>query len=265
MEYNLVLNNFINYLKSINYNLSYANYVKIFLDYLKQNNILITDVNQEIIIQFFNTNNYKPETKNLFIKSLRKFYDYLQIDNPFKNFKYIKVERKYPKYITKKEFDILYNYVRQYDVKFSLILRFMFYSGLRIGELINLKREDFNFEKNIITINQTKTKQSRIIVIPERIKNEIVSFFSRETEILNAFNISKNEFIYKLKKYSKITLNKQINPHQIRHSFARYLLDKGVSLNIVSKLLGHKNLTTTAIYLEPDEELIREIYKQKIG
>jgi len=265
MDYNIVLQNFINYLKSINYNLSYANYVKLFLNYLQENNIQINNVNQDIIINFFNATNYKPETKNLFIKSMRKFYDYLGIENPFKTFKYIRVEKKYPKFITKKEFDILYNYVRSIDLKFSIILKFAFYSGLRISEIINLQRDNFNFEKNTITIYHTKTKHSRIIVIPEKVKTEILDFFNKEVEIINAFNITKNEFIYKLKKYSKTALNKQINPHQLRHSFARYLLDKGVSLNIVSKLLGHKNLLTTSIYLEPDEELIRDVYKQKIG
>lgn len=57
-----------------------------------------------------------------------------------------------------------------------------------------------------------------------------------------------------LRKISKKVLNKDVNPHLLRHSYASYLDSKGVRPSIIQRLLGHKSLATTSGYLHPSEE-----------
>ena len=60
-------------------------------------------------------------------------------------------------------------------------------------------------------------------------------------------------------------LGKNVYCHLFRHGFARNLIKKGVDLNTVSKFLGHSSVLTTAIYVDSDDEMKKEIYKKMIG
>ena len=267
-----MLNKYKEFLIARGLSLNYYNIIKIFLSYLEIKKIEPENITQEIITDFFNSNSYSISSKNQFIKAGRNFYIFLESNNKeWNKFKLMKTERKIPDYLTEEEiekaisFIITYHSKRMTPIKIRALIHFLFYSGVRKAEILNLKRDNFNFDDNVAKV-YGKGKKERIICFPKKVAKEIQDYFASEPEIKdNAFNISLGILNYLPKLISK-HLNKKVYPHLFRHSFARNLIyNKGVDINTVSKLLGHSSLTTTMIYINPDEKTIRNNYKKLVG
>lgn len=267
-----ILNKYKEYLLARKQSLNYHNIIRIFLTYLKEKNIEISAITQETITEFFNLHSeYSSNTRNQYIKAGRNFYDYLKIDpNEWKKIKLIKVERKIPNYLTEQELGEIKKYLitnfskKMTPDKIRAIIDFMYYSGCRKTELLTLKRVNFNLEEHIAKLYGKGSKE-RIVCYPDKVKQEIEAYFKIENEENNAFNITIGKLHYIMALLEKY-LGKKVYSHLFRHSFARNLIyNKGVDINTVSKLLGHSSLTTTMIYVNPDEKTIKENYKKLVG
>jgi site-specific recombinase XerD len=267
-----ILNKYKEFLIARSLSLNYHNIMRIFLFYLKDKKIEPENITQKTITDFFNSNSsYSISTKNQFIKAGRNFYSFIGIENnEWTKIKLMKTERKIPDYLTEEEieraisFIITYHSKRMTPIKIRALLHFLFYSGVRKNEILILKRNDFNFEDNTAKV-YGKGKKQRIICFPKNISKEIQDYFSSEPEINNCFNVSLGILNYLPKLISK-HLNKKVYPHLFRHSFARNLIyNKGVDINTVSKLLGHSSISTTLIYINPDEKAIKDNYKKLVG
>jgi integrase len=132
-------------------------------------------------------------------------------------------------------------------------------AGLRRNEILTLTWQDVNFENNLIRLNaeKTKTYQARSVPMTRRVY-EILTDWRKKTDGNNVFKIK--DF-----KRSWNTLKKSINRndlhfHDLRHCFATRLHRAGVPIATISKLLGHANITTTQIYINPcHDELFEAI------
>jgi len=254
-----------------NLSTNYFNVIRILLSFLQTKSIEFNAITQDIITEFFNTNNYSSNTKNQFIKGGRNYGDYLQIpkeQNQFYQIKLMKTERKIPDYLTEKDLGEAKKYLITYESKrisipkINALLDFLFYSGIRKAELLNLKRTDFNFEENSVKVFGKGDKE-RITYYPEKIKKEIQDYFASEPEQINAFNITLGKINYMAIQIGKY-LGKRIYTHLFRHSGAREMQRKGIPLAILSKILGHGSIATTMIYCDENEEGRRNIYKERM-
>jgi len=140
------------------------------------------------------------------------------------------------------------------NLKHKLIIQLIYSAGLRVSELINLKPQDIDTERNVIYIRQGKGAKDRISLFPESIKSEFLKYLLEYNPKEYLFESNRNKK-YSSKGIEKIisktslkTLNKRIKPHILRHSFATHLLEQGIDLRKIQKLLGHKNLRTTQVY-----------------
>jgi len=136
----------------------------------------------------------------------------------------------------------------------KLIIQLLYSGGLRVSELINLKPENIDIERKVITIKQGKRAKDRITLFPESIKENLLKHLLENNPKNYLFESNRK------KKYSKRTIEeivsknsikaigKKIKPHTLRHSFATHLLETGTDIRYIQKLLGHKNLRTTQIY-----------------
>lgn len=260
------------YLTARGISLNYYNIMKIFLDYVEKHNSDLHNINQEFITNFFNENpDYSRNTRNQFIKAGRHFYKFLGIeDSEWHKIKLLKIGSKIPDSLTEEEIEkaiaflITYHSRRMTPIKIRALIHFLFYSGLRKAELLHLKREHFNFEDNIVKV-YGKGDKERITCFPKKVAKEIQEYFNSEAEEKNAFNVTLGILNYLPRLIGK-HLNKKVYMHLFRHSFARNLINnKGVDLNTISKLLGHSNIATTLIYVNPDEKTIRNTYKKLVG
>jgi len=165
-------------------------------------------------------------------------------------------------FITEKELEeILNDFPRIFSDSFhaEIILKVLFYVGLRRGELINLKRIDINLEKFRITLRDTKSKRDAVISFPPSLRPSIIAYFSKEREITNAFNVSVgqiNNIFNKINEQLKPRI--KLHPHCMRHSWAKYALKKTGDIAGVQKQLRHSNINTTMIYAERTQEMQEE-------
>lgn len=210
---------------------------------------------------------YKKETINCFLKSIKAFLKYsnIKIDVP----SMFKPEEKLPDAISeqyfKNEIDPVVPLVfTERRLKIKTILWFMFYTGLRINEVVSLTRDNFDLKERTVKIYQKKTKNERIAFYTKEVQGLLELYFSYEEEKTNAFNITKYDIEYIFKRLKPNFPDIKLRPHLFRHSFATMLLKKGVDISIVQKLMGHKNITSTLRYLQTNTELLKEIYDKKV-
>ena len=209
---------------------------------------------------------YSVEYVNLNIKAINAYLRFkgLDIDLP----KLGQPIRKLPDSITEEYFenelipmieDIFSN-----SLKVKAILYFMFYTGVRQSEMFPIQRKDIDLKACVAKVYEKKTKKERLAVFPSRITSLLQDYFDFCPETKNAFNIGKHSIAYIFRALKPFFPKIRLHPHLFRNSFATHLLRKGVDVAIVSKLLGHSNISTTERYLRLDISLIKEVYNSKI-
>jgi site-specific recombinase XerD len=180
--------------------------------------------------------------------------------NPFTKIKFPKLSKSFPAFISEDELLIIltntpYQYLKD-------IFTVGFYTGLRLGELINMQWSWIDFFQNQITVKcsedfLTKSKKERIVPMSGKVKSVLINRFNVSVHQPNEVVFYRihgrklhQETISKQFKQAvrKSNLNEKIHFHSLRHSFASVLAQKGVSLYIIKELLGHEDLATTQIY-----------------
>jgi len=153
------------------------------------------------------------------------------------------------------------------------ILETLYSSGLRVGELVGLNREDIDFIGGVLKV-YGKGKKERLVPIGDKALKAIRDYLGKldMTDIKEKravfLNKSKRRMTDRavrrvVEKYiKKISLSEKISPHSLRHSFATHLLDRGADLRSVQELLGHANLSTTQIYTHVSTERLKSIYEK---
>ncbi len=195
-------------------------------------------------------------------------WNYISV-NPFTKIKFPKLSKSFPAFISEDELLIIltntpYQYLKD-------IFTVGFYTGLRLGELINMQWNWIDFFQNQITVKcsnefLTKSKKERIVPMSEKVKSVLINRFNIATH-------QPNEVVFyriKVRKLHQETISKQfkqavresflndkIHFHSLRHSFASLLAQKGVSLYIIKELLGHEDLATTQIYSHLQQQNLR--------
>ncbi len=140
-----------------------------------------------------------------------------------------------------------------FNLKHRMLLAFLYYTGMRLDEIRNLRWEDIDFERRTIHLKTTKGSRDRILFLHPELekmisllgaKKEGLVFSPKEDKRYNARSI---EQVVK-KAALSAGISKRVTPHTLRHSFATHLLESGADLRVIQSLLGHKNLATTQIY-----------------
>lgn len=151
------------------------------------------------------------------------------------------------------------------NVKHKLIIKLLYGCGLRVSELVNLKRENINFDEGLIHIEFAKGKKDRFVKIPESIRDDLQKYLdlTQTNLVFESARGSKltTATIQKIIKNSakKSAIKKEVYPHLLRHSFATHLLEQGTDLRLIQKLLGHSNIKTTQIYTQISQASIKNI------
>lgn len=154
------------------------------------------------------------------------------------------------------------------------MLEMMYASGVRVSELLNLEKNQIDFENNIIKVFGKGSKERKVPF--GDIAKEYVIKYIKEVRNLSKYRDSKYLFLNKfgkpisrvyffdiVKKYALAAgINKRISPHTLRHSFATHLLENNASLRTVQEMLGHTNIATTQIYTHVSSKRIVSVYDQ---
>ena len=157
-------------------------------------------------------------------------------------------------------------------IRDKAMLETMYSSGLRVSELLNLKKGQVNLSKGVITVFGKGAKERKVPLSDYAI--EYIKKYNTEVRnksehkgseylFLNRSGepISRVYFFKQVRKYSELAgIETIVSPHTLRHSFATHLLNHGAQLRIVQGMLGHTNIATTQIYTHVSIEKLTEDY-----
>jgi len=246
---------------------------KTIYDYIDRMKIILNSVSE---LTETNINNYILNLKensslsiasiNTFLIALKSYLSFLKLD--IKLPRTFKLKKTLPHYITLEQFEdevipvIELSFAN--SLKLKALLYFWYFTGLRISEIVSLKRENFNFEKREVKVEIKKTQEERIVCFTEKASIYVQQYFSSELETLNAFNISANRIRYILKNINPYIKGVHLHPHILRNSFATHLLINGMDLKSVQDLLGHASIQSTVRYTRLTNKDIKEKYDKFI-
>ena len=142
-------------------------------------------------------------------------------------------------------------------LKHRIILTLIYSAGLRRQEAINLKIADIDFERKAILIRQSKYLKDRMVPLSDLIARGLRKYLEAEKPNIYLFNGREPDGRYSPEAIGwimhdalkKAGINKTVNLHSLRHSYATHLIEEGVNIVTVKELLGHADVNTTMIYL----------------
>ena len=280
---------FCKYRKELNRNTLKAYRIDLeqYLSFIKKDFLLKTRI-EEYITELHKK--YKQKTVKRKIASIKAFYRYLEEEerlegsNPFTKIRVkFKETESLPRIIPRNDIERLLNYM--YDVmkqsgqeatiyRDLSVIEMFFATGARVYEISNLKIQDIDLDNGIIKLFGKGSKERYVqIGSPEVL--EVVKEYYR----LNQQKIDKSGFFFvnrqgkrfseqsirrMIRKYScQAGISIHITPHMFRHSVATYLLEEGVDIMYIQKILGHSSIKTTQIYLHIASKKQMEILKER--
>ena len=271
---------------SENTEIAYQRDLKKFMSFLEKRritdvkNVTVTNVNSYMLSLEKKGRAASSISRN--IASIRMFYDFLVKqgkvkENPAEHVKGPKVKRKFPEILTLEETDLLLsqpNKDNAKEIRDKAMLELLYATGIRVSELIALKRSDVNLKLSYITCRDQEKERivpfglkakAALVSYIENARNEIIK--DRKIDILFTNctgNPMSRQGFWKIMKYygKKAGIKKEITPHTLRHSFASHLVGNGADLHIVQEMLGHADISTTYRYVEMKNMQIREAYKK---
>ncbi len=226
-----------------------------FLNWSKKELRYVSKKDVRLFLEYLSEKNLAGNTMNTYHMAIRFLFENVLEKRMWIDIKYSKIPRKLPEVLSKKEIKKLIDSIKNF--KHQLMVCFMYSSGLRVSELINMKFKDLNLEKNFGFVRNGKGGKDRLITLPNNLIPALKKLISNE-------NLSEDNYVFQSnrgKKYSVRTIQKivdksaklcgikrKIHPHTLRHSFATHLVENGYDITNVQALLGHKSPETTLIY-----------------
>ena len=289
MEREKIINEYLEYLKyQKNYSdytvLNYKNDILEFFDYLSRESLNYKTIEYSDIrfyLMYLKEEKHDDNSSvSRKLSSLRGLYKYLANEkivksNVFSLVNAPKKSKKLPRYFEYNELEELFlvpdtnTSLGQRDL---LLLEMLYATGVRVGELVNIKVKDIDLgRRNIIILG--KGNKERFVTYGEYCEDILKRYLNDGYILLNknnldylflnnnGGNLTERGVRYILDELIKKTsINKKISPHMIRHSFATHLLNEGCDLLTVQKLLGHESIKATQVYTQVTTDRLREVY-----
>lgn len=217
------------------------------------------------------------------IASLKAYYKFLiKInvieENPLQNHKALKTPKKVETPFSENEMENVLELIPFADnfegSRDKLMIEFLYTTGMRRSELINLKTTDIDFNTQTVRVLGKRNKE-RIIPLLDSLVRSIDSYMAYRKQVES---VKSDSFLFLLKNGNKIyemlvyrTINNYFSkassklkksPHILRHTFATHLLAQGADLNSVKELLGHSSLASTQVYTHNSIVELKKAYQK---
>jgi site-specific recombinase XerD len=191
---------------------------------------------------------------NLALSAVRFFYTNVLKKDFARNLYRPRQDKRLPGVLSRTEIQQLLD--TEQNPKHRLLLMLAYSSGLRVSELVALKREHVDFNRRTLLIYGAKGRRDRLTLLAER----AAAFLKEYCELYGItgwifpgqkgghIQIRTAQSVFD-KAAAKALVNKQVSIHSLRHTFATHLLENGTDIKYIQTLLGHRNLRTTERYI----------------
>ena len=167
----------------------------------------------------------------------------------------IKKEEKLPVVMSKEECKLLFAAPRL--LKHRYLLAFAYSAGLRMNELRMLKISDVDLDRKQVHVRMGKGKKDRYVVLSDNIAGRFNHYLSEVKPQTYLFEgqtpgepMGERSIQYVINEaLQKTEIKKEVSMHTLRHSFATHLLEDGLDIHSIQRLLGHSDMRTTMVYL----------------
>jgi len=193
--------------------------------------------------------------------AIKPFLKWLKIEFKLK----LKEEKRLPRYHARSELDRLIQAIGNRTDSWAknaerdiLIVKVLAYTGIRRSELLFLKCQDI--AKGFLFVRHGKGQKDRVIPLVKSLRGEIDNYISKHdlAPADRLFPIGPSRLDKMVRESAAKAGLTGITPHQFRHAFATWLVERGAEVRKVQELLGHEDISTTAIYLDVIPRHLRE-------
>jgi site-specific recombinase XerD len=230
---------------------------------------------------------HKPATLNLARGALATFFKWaiaekLSAENPVRTVKKVAAVKSAPKALNEKLMDRLIAATMETPrVRDAAIVLTLLMTGLRESELCNLLVQDVDFTRNMLTVYAGKGGKYREVPLLPQVRKIIHKYINTERSKIEAQYkrpikrpylfigqrgpINRSTVFRVVKTIGLEAGIKNCHPHQLRHTYATFILNTTGDLGAVQTLLGHSSIATTQIYTRPTQELLIERVQTALG
>ena len=262
--------------KSVNTVTTYQREMKKFQDWLYKYPTYLDNISQKDVqsyLSFLEQQGKSPITIDKILGSIRTFAKFLKRPEIILDIKVVPIEKKGElEILTPYEYDQLLQEVKKDGHERNIaIVYLLLHTGIRVSELCSLNKSNIDIRKKQLVVRNGLTGEERYIPLSEEAKTHLLkycdSFNSDDALFISKSNerLTERSIQYMLKKYN-------VHPHKLRHTFCQKLIDKGIGLEIVSKLAGHKDINVTKRYaksrmkqLELEEAIQKTFINDTLG
>lgn len=247
--------------------LAYGKDIEQLLEFLKEREVDAIDTVSTDHIEEFKDSlkrlRYTPKSISRKINSIKTFFRFLKRENhvtqnPAEAVIHPKYEQNSPRILTKMEYRALRDACKN-DVRIAAIVELLLQTGMRISELAGLQMPDVDMEKGHVRIREQNSQQERHIPLNNASKVALHSYMKvrPKTENQDTVFLTKTcrPFLVRniraaIDRFFRIAGVAEAKVNDLRHTFIVEQLKAGTPLTYVSRLVGHKRVTTTEKYLE---------------
>ncbi len=207
----------------------------------------------------------KWNTFNVAVCAIRFFYrDVLRVEWDVETIPYHRTGRLLPVILSQPEVAALLDAVT--NLKHRSILMLLYAGGLRVSEALHLRIPDIDSGRMMIRIEQSKRRKDRYVMLSERLLETLRRYWwkHRPEDWLfpgpDASRPLRRGGVHRtfIRIRDKAGIRKKASPHTLRHSFATHLLERGVNLRVIQRLLGHRSVQSTEIYTHVAKTYVRD-------
>ncbi len=234
-------------------------------------------------IQWIGSMGMTPSSQARIISGLKSFFKYLLLENviqsdPSELLETPRQRRILPDTLSVEEIDRMLAAIdlsKPQGNRNKAILETLYGCGIRVSELVDLKRSGLHLETGFIRVIGKGNKERLVPIGSQAVKH--IRIYLESVSRQNA-KPGQEDFLFLNRRGAKMTrvmvfliirdlarkagIQKSISPHTLRHSFASHLVEGGADLRAVQQMLGHESITTTEIYTHLDREFLRQTLEE---
>lgn len=246
---------------------SYVRHVENFMEFIDKPSSYATEADvKSYVLSLAVDKDFSTSSMNIAINAIKFFLSEILDKNYITSvIKRPRKDKKLPVVLSSEEVKKILDVTKNF--KHNLLLMIIYSCGLRVGEAVNLKFEDVDFDRHMLKIRSGKGRKDRYTIISNAalasLKVYIKPFSPSDwifpgTPSKNHITTRTAEKVFETA-LKNAAIKKSAGIHSLRHSFATHLLESGVDIRYIQQLLGHVNLKTTEIYTHVSTKHIEKI------